>query len=188
VLLALDAAFDGAALAAVRAELRAVAEAVLGTVRRRWDRAYAPVSVGALVAWLELAARAGRVEPVPHLERTWFAVLPPAEGEPSDDELRMADDWLWLVQVLYDSRPEELEPLDFPDGHEERLKALEQAVEHDDRPLAESVRRRLATLYLLEPELEGEIDLDLEPPELPGEPEIAGWSHESTVARILRDL
>jgi hypothetical protein len=187
VLVGLDAAFDAVTVVPTQLELRAVAQAVLATVGRRWDRAYAPVPVAAMVAWLELAGRAGRFEPVPHLERTWFAVLPPREAEPSDDDLRLADDWLWLVQVLYDNRPEELEPLDFPDGHQERLDALEAAVEHDDRPLADSVRRRLATLYRLEPDLAGPIEP--ERPEPPTEePEPVAWRSESTVARILRDL
>jgi hypothetical protein len=189
VLLGLDAAFDAVTLSPTRLELRAVAQAVLATVARRWDRAYAPVPVAAMVAWLELAGRAGRFEPVPHLERTWFAVLPPPEGEPSDDDLRLADDWLWLVQVLYDIRPEELEPLDFPDGHQERLDALEAAVEHNDRPLADTVRRRLATLYRLEPDLGGPIEPEPTRPELPSEePEPVAWRSHSTVARILRDL
>jgi hypothetical protein len=189
VLLGLDAAFDAVTLSPTRLELRAVAQAVLATVARRWDRAYAPVPVAAMVAWLELAGRAGRFEPVPHLERTWFAVLPPPEGEPSDDDLRLADDWLWLVQVLYDNRPEELEPLDFPDGHQERLDALEAAVEHNDRPLADTVRRRLATLYRLEPDLGGPIEPEPTRPELPSEePEPVAWRYHSTVARILRDL
>jgi hypothetical protein len=188
VLLAIDAAFDSVRLSPTRAELRAVAQAVLGTARRRWDRTHEPVPVAALVAWLELAARAGGIEPVPHLERTWFAALPPAEGELSDDELRMADDWLWLVQVLYDCRPEELLSLGFPDGHEARVEALDRAVDRDDRPLAESVRRRLALLYLRSPELTAEpIELDLEPAEPPGGLDVV-WAGESTVARILRDL
>jgi hypothetical protein len=186
VLLAVDAAFDNASLPPTRAELRAVAEAVLGSVRRRWDRAHAPVPVAPLVAWIELAARTGRADPLPHVERTWFAVLPPAERELSADELRMADDWLWLVQVLYDCRPEELEPLDFPGGHEGRLDALGQAVEGDERPFAESVRRRLAALGLVEPDVAASVEPDLDPAGAP--PEATAWTGEGTVARILRDL
>ena len=147
VLVALEAAVEASRLGPAHAEVRTVAEAVLGTVRRRWDRAHAPVPVAPLVAWLELGAWTG-ADPVPHLERTWFAALPPAEGELSDDELRLADDWLWLVQVLYDVRPQELEPLGFPPLHEARLDALARAVERDGRALAGSVRRRFTALRL----------------------------------------
>jgi hypothetical protein len=189
VLLAVDAALDATRLSPARAELRAVAEAVLGTVRRRWDRAHAPLPVAPLVAWLELAAWLGGTDPVPHLERAWFAVLPPAEGALSDDELRMADDWLWLVQVLYDRRPEELEPLGFPHAHEARLQALARAVEQDGQALADSVRRRLTALRLLSSEpIPQPIALDVDPADDPSEPETPGSAGEGTVARILRDL
>jgi hypothetical protein len=199
VLLAIDAAFDAACLAPTRAELRSVAQAVLAAVRRRWDRAHEPVPVAPLVAWLQVAAWTGE-DSIPHLERTWFAVLPPAEGRLSDDELRMADDWLWLVQVLYDLRPEELEPLGFPTAHQSRLQALAAActrerleplagaVEDDGRPLAASIRRRLLALRVLasDPAPEASAPAE-EPAEAAGEPD-AAWAGDSTVARILRDL
>jgi len=101
----------------------------------------------------------------------------------------MTDDWLWLVQVLYDLRPEELEPLGFPSAHEARLEALAAAVEEDGRALAGSVRRRFASLRLISSErLPESLVLEAEPAEEPTEPERADWNGESTVARILRDL
>jgi hypothetical protein len=177
VLLALGAALDAARDPQSRSELRTVAEAVLAAVRRRWDRSHAPVPVAPLVAWLELAGP----EPVPHLERTWFAVLPPADGPLSDDELRLADDWLWLVEVLQERWPAELATLGYPRAHEARLQVLASAVLDDDRPLADSVRRRLRL-----PSDELPPTAMLAAPEPLAEPEAR--LGESTVARILRDL
>src|SRR5919199_1032633 len=99
LLAALDVALDAEREPAARSELHALAAVALGAVARRLERAPDPPGVAILAACLRLDDRvpepdAGRIDA--SLERTWFALMPGTDPPQTDDELRAADDWLWL--------------------------------------------------------------------------------------------
>jgi hypothetical protein len=198
LLAAVRAAFDAGPPRSTLGELRALADALLGTVRRRVDRADAPTAVASLAAWLDLADQTGRSDTPRSVDRTWFALLPGTQPVSSDDELRAADDWLWLVEVLHAHRPKELDRLGFPRRHKARLASLAVACEpsgDDDTAgtaLRDAVRLRLARLPLPYPVVRAPA------PEAPAptpatrrsqtRASAAGTIRDDTVARILRDL
>ena len=195
---AVSAAFDAGPPASALAELRALADALLDTLRRRFDRGDAPTAVACIAAWLELADRAGRGDTPRSVGRTWFALLPGADAAPSDDDLRAADDWLWLVEALSAHRPWELHRLGFPQRHKATLASLAAACEPvpgDDAAgdaLRDAVRLRLARLSLPYGPVratgaEAAEPSPARPSRRPGSPG-AESGDDDTVARILRDL
>jgi hypothetical protein len=175
-------------------ELRALAGVALRTLRRRMDGASEPPPVAMLAAWLALADRAPResADPVA-IERTWFAFMPGSEPPETEEELRAADDWLWLVDVLGAYRNGELRRLGFPDWHGARIHALvvaSEAAADDDVPgqaLRESLRRRLAAMGFGDPILRAGAHTARDAGRRPS-PRLGPLAYESTVARILRDL
>jgi Mrp family chromosome partitioning ATPase len=178
-------------------ELYALSGVALRALRRRLDRASDPPPVALLAAWLALAERAPYASADPAaIERTWFALMPGAEPPETEEELRAADDWLWLVEVLGAYRGDELRRLGFPERHGARVRALVVASEAtaDDaagQALRDSIHRRLSGLPFPHPLVRARVyaapDPDWPPParRLASIGPIAG---ESTVARILRDL
>lgn len=108
VLVALAAALDAAPRSS-RDEVDAVADATLSTLNRRWSAAPGIVAVATLVAWLDLHARTRSSQDCPALSRAWRALRPPALSGLSDEELRRADDWLWLAEALRERSPWTLE-------------------------------------------------------------------------------
>jgi hypothetical protein len=175
-------------------ELRALAGVALRTLRRRLDDALEPPPVAMLAAWLALADRApGQSEDPVAIERTWFALMPGPDPPETEEELRAADDWLWLVEVLGAHRSGELRRLGFPDRHGARIHALvvaseAAAVDNAAGPaLRESLRRRLAAMNFGNPVVRAGAHTARAPGARPRPPR-APLADESTVARILRDL
>jgi len=175
-----------------RAEIDALAAGVLRALRRRWDAAPEPPSVVGLAAWFDLAAVTDEAVEPPKVARTWFAVLPPAEGPLDDDGLRAADEWLWLIEVLWYRRRSLLLPLG-SEPNEVRVELVREAIEAGADPgdtaraaLLETLRARLGRLPGRQPapvEMPYAFQFDA-PMALPD----PGPSAPSTVDRILRDL
>jgi hypothetical protein len=195
LLTALGAAIDAEPPGPALAEARAVARALLGTVRRCFDSRAEPPEVAEIAAWLDLAALAGELD-APDVERTWFALLPGIEPPATAEELRLAEEWLWLVEVLYEHRPGDADRLGFPKHHAKRLRTLVAAsgpVPDDDATTAalrHALHRRLAALPLPHPVVilrpdpsyvraSARVEVARDPAPVRG---------EGTVARILRDL
>jgi hypothetical protein len=198
LLAALETALGAPAGRPVRDELRALAGVALGTLRRRLDRAPEPPPVAMLAAWLALADLAPVESDDPAaVERTWFALMPGTEPPETDEDLRAADDWLWLVEILASRRSEELRRLGFPERHAARLRALVAAAERPDpdapvgTALRDSLHRRLSALdvghRLVRARAYATADPDWPAPS-PRGPLLGPLAEESTVARILRDL
>jgi hypothetical protein len=199
LLAALETALGAPAGVSVREELRALAGVALRTLHRRLDHLHDPPPVAVLAAWLALADRApGESEDPAAIERAWFALMPGTEPPETDDDLRAADDWLWLVDVLARRRPEELRRLGYPDRHRARLRALaisaERVVAGDAAaPLRDSLHLRLCRTALdfgypvMRARAYATPAADWPPPP-PRGPLAAPPVEDSTVARILRDL
>ena len=200
LLATLDVALDAEREPAARSELHALAAVALGAVARRLERAPDPPGVAILAACLRLDDRvpepdAGRIDA--SLERTWFALMPGTDPPQTDDELRAADDWLWLAEVLAAYRGGELRRLGFPERHAARLRALVTASlagRAEDAPraaLRDSLHRRLATLPFSPPLVAPPTHVAFDPFESPPAPSralLASLAEPGTVARILRDL
>jgi hypothetical protein len=213
VLVALSAALDALPRPG-RDEPEAVADAVLVTLHRRWWSvkrsrhrvAAAPVTVAALVAWLELDDRVVTAHDCLAAQLAWRTLKPRRTDGLSDEELSRVDDWLWLTEVLQDLRPSALDDLHFPtvgfDGDDyDLLHAVWRAALPpqgcDDAgrvALGAGIHRRLARLRLPFTIIYGEglqaaaveyapaaIDVDRVRGGPPG-------PATGTVARILRDL
>src|SRR4051794_14360162 len=198
LLAALETALGTPAGVSARDELRALAGVALRTLRRRLDRAPEPPPVAMLAAWLALADRApGESEDPAAIERTWFALMPGTEPPATDDDLRAADDWLWLVEGLGAYRGGELRRLGFPQRHAPRGRAPVVAGEAGGGGGAagqaprESLHRRLLALPVPHPLVRARADTQPDPgwPAAPPRGPLLGpLVEDSTVARILRDL
>jgi hypothetical protein len=123
--------------------------------------------------------------------------MPGNDPPQTDEELRAADDWLWLAEVLAAHRGQELRRLGFPERHAARLRGLVTAAEPvaDDDPahaaLRDSLHRRLSTLPVAHPLVRARAYTTPDPGWPPPAPRLAGIgpvAGDSTVARILRDL
>jgi hypothetical protein len=180
-------------------ELRALAGVALRTLRRRLDQAPEPPAVAMLAAWLAVADLApGESEDPAAVERTWFALMPGTDPPETPGELRAADDWLLLVEVLGSRRPEELRRLGYPDRHRARLRALADgagraAAGDAAAALRDSLHVRLwrSALDFGYPVMRARAYATPDPyrPAPPSRDPLRGpLNDESTVARILQDL
>jgi hypothetical protein len=119
VLGALDGALAAELLPRARHEAVALARLMLERLAGAWRDRRTALPVGALEAWLSLAARVPDPPPAPDVARTWLELAP---VEPVDvgsrEELVLFDEWLALAAVLDRFAPQELSRFGFPGRHE----------------------------------------------------------------------
>jgi hypothetical protein len=99
-----------------RVELDALTRYSLELIARRWNRSQAPIPVGLLSRWHELADRLDdRPEP-PELGATWIELLPTDRVRlDSPAELARFDDWTALAELLHERQRALLMEYGFPD-------------------------------------------------------------------------
>jgi hypothetical protein len=188
----------------VRAELDAIAELALATLRRRWGAERQPLDVTALEAWWSLrkAIRAG-VE-APDVELTWKALAPRSQIRLADArDVERLQAWLHLVEVLVAHDAAELPRRGWPSDYVERLGAVHalgvHELGHDPAGLrGELLRSLLFALARLAPWLATDVALrrlaaDRAAPqddELPGEAALPRRrvGEQRRIDRILVDL
>jgi hypothetical protein len=151
--LSADARLDDAA---GRAELRSLAEYVLGATKRAWDRQRRALPVFLVEAWYETNARLPEPLHPPQMGPTWAELHPGAlafAGDPA--ELRRADEWLALAQTLVSGDPRTARELGFPHREAETLDRLVGALtklgDTADQDVRSLVERALARLRDLAP-------------------------------------
>jgi hypothetical protein len=154
LLVACAPGFDAGLGAARRAELRSLAEYVLGATRRAWDRQRRALPVFLVEAWYE--ANGSLPEPLdpPQMGPTWAELHPAALAFGGDHaELRRTDEWLALAQALTAHDPDTVHALGFPERETATLERLVAAVakvmgsaDHDLRALAQQILARLRYL------------------------------------------
>ena len=99
-------------------EIDHLAGGVLRLVARRWSRDHAPIPVGLLAGWLELARTVDATPARPELAATWFELAPTAPVEIDvQAEIIRFDDWTVLCELLREHAPEALTRFGFPREH-----------------------------------------------------------------------
>jgi hypothetical protein len=132
VLEALRSACRGREVVSSRAEVDALARAVLVRLAGVWKRARAPIALPMLEAWLALAQQLSPPPTPPALGLTWAELLPVRAPDFSDRTgLERFADWLTLAELLRSYDPKMLDALGFPGPSLEHCEDFVAALEFD---------------------------------------------------------